>query len=68
MTGTLNFSLFAIIRMVYRYCNDDSTVILFQRDVCKGVYILLSLNVIRIEYMLSFRIAISIHAIYRKRR
>ena len=58
MTGTLNFSLFAIIRMVHRYCNDDSTVILFQRDVRKGVYILLSLNVIRIEYMLSLCIGV----------
>ena len=68
MTGTLNFSLFTIIRIVYRYYNDDSSVILFQRDVCKGFYILLSLNVIRIECMLSLRIAISIHAIYRKHR
>ena len=58
MTGTLNFSLFVLIRMVHRYCNDDSTVILFQRDVCKGVYILLSLNVIRIEYMLSLCIGV----------
>ena len=58
MTGTFTFSLFVIIRMVYRYCHDDSTVILFQRDVYKGAYILLSLNVIRTEYMLSLCIGV----------
>ena len=68
MTGTLSFSLFVLIRMVHRYCNDDSTAILFQRDVYKGVYILLNLNVIRIDYRIHAifvyrRIAISIHAI-----